>query len=89
MRTFKLKISTPDGSVFDGDAVKLDVRGIEGELAVMAGHAPFMTAIKPGSCRLLLEDGDERFGELDGGLLSVGSEVTLLAAKFHWKNENE
>ena len=85
MKEYRLKISTPDGSVFDGDAVKLDVRGIEGELAVMAGHVPFMTAVKPGSCRLLLSDGSERIGELDGGLLSVGnSEVTLLAAKFRW-----
>jgi len=85
MKGYRLKISTPDGSVFDGEAVKLDVRGIEGELAVMAGHVPFMTAVKPGSCRLLLSDGSERIGELDGGLLSVGSsEVTLLAAKFRW-----
>ena len=85
MKEYRLKISTPDGSVFEGEAVKLDVRGIEGELAVMAGHVPFMTAVKPGSCRLLLSDGSERVGELDGGLLSVGSsEVTLLAAKFRW-----
>ena len=85
MKEYRLKISTPDGSVFEGEAVKLDVRGIEGELAVMAGHVPFMTAVKPGSCRLLLSDGSERIGELDGGLLSVGSsEVTLLAAKFRW-----
>lgn len=86
MKTFKLKISTPDGSMFDGDALKLDVRGIEGELAVMAGHVPFMTAVKPGTCRILLEDGGERVGELDGGLLNVGSgAVTLLSAKFHWR----
>ena len=85
MKEYRLKISTPDGSVFDGEAVKLDVRGIEGELAVMAGHVPFMTAVKPGTCRLLFSDGSERVGELDGGLLSVGSsEVTLLAAKFRW-----
>ena len=85
MKEYRLRISTPDGSVFEGEAVKLDVRGIEGELAVMAGHVPFMTAVKPGSCRLLLSDGSERVGELDGGLLSVGSsEVTLLAAKFRW-----
>jgi len=88
MKEYRLKISTPDGSVFDGEAVKLDVRGIEGELAVMAGHVPFMTAVKPGSCRLLFADGSERTGELDGGLLSVGSsEVTLLAAKFRWAEE--
>ena len=86
MNTFKLKISTPDGDMYNGEAVKLDVRGLEGELAVMAGHVPFMTALKPSDCRLLLPDGNERVGSIDGGLLSVGSElVTMLASSFKWK----
>ncbi len=86
MNAFKLKISTPDGNLYDGEAVKLDLRGIEGELAVMAGHMPFMTAVKPGACRLLLPDGEERTAELDGGLLNVGSDaVTLLAVGYRWK----
>lgn len=86
MNTFKLKISTPDGNIYDGQAVKLDVRGIGGELAVMAGHIPFMTAVKPGHCNLMLEDGSRREGELDGGILNVASDLTtLLASGFRWK----
>lgn len=86
MNVFKLKISTPDGDMFDGEAVKLDVRGIEGELAVMAGHIPFMTALKPCDCKILLPDGEERTGTTEGGLLNVGSEqVTLLAGGYKWK----
>ena len=86
MNSFKLKISTPDGNVFDSEAVKLDVRGLEGDLAVMAGHVPFMTALKPCDCRILLPDGDERVGSVEGGLLNVGSsEVTLLVVGYKWK----
>ncbi len=86
MNTFKLKISTPDGDMFDGEAVKLDVRGIEGELAVMAGHIPFMTALKPCDCKLMFDDDSDRIGTIDGGLLSVSSDgVTLLASSFKWK----
>ena len=86
MNTFKLKISTPDGNIYDGQAVKLDVRGIGGELAVMAGHIPFMTAVKPGHCDLMMEDGSRREGELDGGILNVASDLTtLLASGFRWK----
>ncbi len=86
MNVFKLKISTPDGDMFDGEAVKLDVRGIEGELAVMAGHIPFMTALKPCDCKILLPDGEERIGTTEGGLLNVGAEqVTLLAGGYKWK----
>ena len=86
MNSFKLKISTPDGNVFEGEAIKLDVRGLLGDLAVMAGHIPFMTALKPCDCKILLPDGDERVGSVDGGLLSVGNdEVTLLAGTYKWK----
>ncbi len=86
MNVFKLKISTPDGDMFDAEAVKLDVRGLEGELAVMAGHVPFMTALRPCDCGVLLADGEERVGICEGGLLSVGdNEVTLLASSYKWK----
>ena len=86
MNSFKLKISTPDGNVFEGEALKLDVRGLLGDLAVMAGHVPFVTALKPCDCRILLPDDSERVGSVDGGLLSVGaSEVTLLASTYKWK----
>lgn len=47
MNTFRLLISTPDGNVFDGAVVQLCLRGSEGDLAVMAGHIPFMTAYAP------------------------------------------
>ena len=37
MKTFLLIISTPDGEMFNGEAVNISLRGVEGDLAVMAG----------------------------------------------------
>ena len=48
MNTFALTISSPDGDLYRGEATKLILRGPEGELAVMAGHVPFVTAVKKG-----------------------------------------
>ena len=48
MKTFPLKISSPEGDLFNGEAVMFSARGTEGELAVMAGHIPFVTSVKPG-----------------------------------------
>ena len=85
MNTFKLRISTPDGDLFDADCAKLDVRGIEGDLAVMAGHVPFLTAIKPGRVNLMLPDGSDKTGRADGGILNVAKDkTTLLASGFRW-----
>ncbi len=59
MNTFPLTVASPDGNLFHGEAVQLTLRGSEGDLAVLAGHIPFITAVKPGACRILLPDGTE------------------------------
>ena len=51
MKTFKLIVSSPDGNVFEGEIAQLILRGAGGDLAVMAGHIPFITPVKPGVCR--------------------------------------
>lgn len=85
MRTYPLIISSPDGHIFKGDVTRLIVRGVEGELAVLAGHIPFVTAVKPCDCRVEFPDGTERVGHTDGGILSVtGETVTLLSGSFQW-----
>ena len=85
MNTYNLIISTPDGSVFDGEAAALIVRGTEGELAVMAGHIPFITAVKPGECKLVLPDESEKIATIGGGILTVQNDkTTLLCSDFKW-----
>ena len=85
MNTFGLIISSPDGNIFEGEAIKLSVRGREGELAVMAGHIPFITAVKECDCRIELADGTEKTGHTAGGLLNVAKDsVILLSDCFNW-----
>ncbi|MBR6581664.1 MAG: F0F1 ATP synthase subunit epsilon [Ruminococcus sp.] len=85
MNTFVLTISSPDGNIFQGEAVKLSVRGIEGDLAVMAGHIPFITAVKDCDCKIELSDGTEKKGHTSGGLLNVAKDsVILLSDCFNW-----
>ena len=86
MKTFHLIISSPDGSYFDGETEALSLHGTEGDLAILAGHIPFITAVRMGPCKLTMPDGTERRGIAAGGLLTVSSEVTtLLTSDFHWE----
>ena len=87
MNTFRLIIASPDGNLFDGQAYMLTVRGSEGELAVLAGHVPFVTTVVPCDVKIELGDeaADDRIGRTDGGLLSVSRDaVTLLSSSFRW-----
>ncbi len=86
MHTFSLTVSTPDGHAFQGDAVQLDLRGLEGDLAVLAGHTPFITPVQPGDFDIHLPDETLKSGKLPGGLLTVGSNtVTLLTDFVEWE----
>ena len=83
MNTFFLTVSTPDGNAFQGQCSELVVRGTEGELAVLAGHIPFVTSLVKSECTLWLEDGAQKTASIEGGLLTVSKEsVTLIAGSF-------
>ena len=85
MKAFLLKISSPEGDLFSGNVVKLCVRGTEGDLAVMAGHIPFVSYVKPCDCKIELEDGSEKVGHIQGGVLTVSKDkVILLSGDLSW-----
>ena len=85
MRCFDLTVASPDGNYFEGRAEMLVVRGADGELAIMAGHVPFVTTVMPCSCKVIIEEGDERLAETKGGILTVSADkVTLLSGTFRW-----
>ena len=86
MKTFSLKISSPEGDLFCGEAVMLRVRGTEGELAVMAGHIPFVSSVVACECKVIFEDDSEKLATTDGGILTVSPDkVVLLSGSFKWK----
>ena len=88
MNTFSLIISSPDGDLYRGEPYRLIVRGTEGELAVMAGHVPFVTAVRKGRCVVEDENGERRTGLIDAGLLTVDREkTTVLTSTLTWNEE--
>lgn len=85
MSNFRLQIASPSGMVYDGEAKQISVRAIDGDVAILAGHIPYVTALKGGECRVYI--GDEiKKGKCSGGILSVTKEVVrLLSSDFAWK----
>lgn len=86
MKSFKLQIAAPDGMRYDGEAVQLAVRGIEGELSVFAGHIPFVTALASGECRVYTDSDSVRRASCSGGMLMVSKDcVRLMSSDFTWE----
>jgi F-type H+-transporting ATPase subunit epsilon len=77
---FRLRIISPDGAIFDGEAIQISLTGTEGSLSVRAGHIPLVTATKAGICRVWTPNTDT-VSEFDcgNGLLSVSDDLVTLA----------
>ena len=87
MKTYKLTVSSPDGTVFSENVVSIMLRGAGGDLAVMAGHTPFITSVKPCNIKIVLPDTTEKTACVDGGLLTVDTDkVSLLSGSFMWND---
>lgn len=78
MKNFHLTILSPDGEAFNGDVISLVLRGAEGDLAIFAGHIPFITSVRPGNVVVTLPDEEEKKGYLETGILNVGKDSVNL-----------
>src|SRR3954467_9426057 len=59
MAVLEVSLVTPDGSVFDGEAEMLIVPGANGEIGVLARHAPLVASLKAGSTRVHVRRGSD------------------------------
>lgn len=85
--TFSLKIVTPDGLIFDGQAEKLIVRTTTGDVCLLARH---INAVFPlGMGQAIVEaDGKRRTAACIGGMLSVvDGAATLVPTTFEWSDQ--
>lgn len=88
MNTFPLHIGSPDGIKFTGNVERVKCRTITGDLAILAGHCNYCTAMGMGEAYIRLEDGTERHASCIGGMLSVmNGECHLLATTWEWKED--
>ena len=85
--TFSLKIVTPDGLIFDGQAEKLIVRTTTGDLAVLARHINCVCPLGMGQA-IVESDGKRRTAACIGGILSVhDGAVSLVPTTFEWSDQ--
>ena len=80
MSTMKCNVVSAEESLYEGTIQMVIASGELGDLGINPGHAPLITALKPGPVRLILEDGEETLFFVTGGFLEViPSLVTILA----------
>lgn len=84
MTSFSLKIVTPDGLQYDGQAEEVIVRAVSGDMGILAGHANCIAPLGMGKATVVA-DGKRRYAACIGGILSVmNGSVTLVPTTFEW-----
>jgi F-type H+-transporting ATPase subunit epsilon len=58
-RTFSVSLVTPEGAAFEGEAEMLVVPGADGEIGVLARHAPLVALLNAGSTRIYRDRASE------------------------------
>ena len=88
MKTFSLRIGTPDGLLFEGDVERIKCRSMTGDIAILADHCNYCTALGMGEAYVQLEDGTRRKAACIGGMLSMMDGVChLLATTWEWAED--
>jgi F-type H+-transporting ATPase subunit epsilon len=48
MAALHFEFVSPERVLFSGDVDQVDLPGVEGDMGILAGHAPLVTALRPG-----------------------------------------
>ncbi len=76
---FNFELVTPERLFLSGEAEQVVVPGAEGDFAVLAGHAPVVSTLRPGILEITLTDGKRRVFVKKGVAEADPQRLTILA----------
>jgi F-type H+-transporting ATPase subunit epsilon len=77
MATFHFDLVSPEKLLFSGEVDQVDVPGSEGDFGVLAGHAPTVSALRPGIMTVFVNGQAQRMVVL-GGFAEVSADGRLI-----------
>ena len=65
----KVRITKPDGNLYEGEATLLQLPGVDGLFEILNNHAPIVSALKSGSIRLVDDHKENLSFDIRGGVV--------------------
>ena len=85
MATFRLQVVSMDGLLYDGEVQRIKLRTIHGDLAILARHMNYVTAIGMGTATVTMEDVTERKAACIGGMLTMMNNLCrVIPTTWEW-----
>lgn len=86
--TFKTQLLTPEGSLFEGDVISVQVPGSDGNFQMLYNHAPVVSALGIGKIEIVSSENEELIYAVSGGFVEMNNNnCTILAEKADLANE--
>jgi len=86
--SFHLDVITPEREFFSGEVESLTVETINGQISVLAGHQPLVTALGVGVLKIVKRGGEVAEAAHMEGFMEVGREkVALFVQACEWPSE--
>jgi len=63
-----LEIITPDKRIYSGKVKLVKLPGSKGAFEILENHAPIISSLEKGTIKIIEENGQELFFEVDGGV---------------------
>lgn len=85
MAAFRLQVVSMDGLEFDGEVQRIKLRTIHGDVAILARHMNYVTAIGMGTAVVTLADGTVRKAACIGGMLTMmNGHCRVIPTTWEW-----
>ncbi len=78
--TMQFDLVSPERRLMSGEVTSVLIPGAEGDLTIMANHAPLITTLRPGIMTVEGEKGTSQY-IVTGGFAEIGESLTVLAEK--------
>lgn len=76
----QIEIVSAEVEIFSGEATHIIAVGLLGELGIYPGHTQLLTALKPGSVRIVKPEGEDEILYISGGILEVQPQMVSILA---------
>jgi F-type H+-transporting ATPase subunit epsilon len=87
MAALHFEFVSPERVLFSGDVDQVDLPGVEGDMGILAGHAPLVTPLRPGIITIF-NGGSREAVVVIGGFAEVGpAGLTVLADRAVARDE--
>ena len=80
--TLYVDVVAADRRVWEGDALSIVLRTVEGDIGILPHHEPFLAVLVPCATEILTPDGKREVVAIDGGFITVADNRVSVFSQY-------